>query len=853
MSLYILILFTTAVVINGQSNCSTYNPCDRNGYCHDIDNGEWSCECKFWWSGTTCSELTNSGVQVIVLGCLLGLLVILFYGLQIFHKIRLKKKQPKEVKEKKIVYETTLIDLAFKNARRSARLQSCVVGALTMILAAIGLVAKWSLIQPIHNEIVNKYETNQSLYYVENSFCDTTDYDYFNLITFPISCFLILLFIITTKRTSLFRDKLWGYGAPPMPVDFISHIDRTFAAVIFAICADELLNIIQQVLDGNSKGGDGVIVVYLLRLLQVIVMGFRYYPFLAAVYMNTIFSLSCATLYAWFDFSMTIVNQGMCQVDFYPTYDDYLDNSSDIDTMFDYYGTGPNLVVVQLCTDIPRYLCLAYINIKIPMLLFKRLYRRFNRRNLSPEQRLLLQLTREQKAFFHTIRPDSVEMLYVQNLFRSADHRPRSHTLWGRLIPKKIYEWRDDFRFSTRIICIYSSMLLLLYYVIIQACIQVLPYLQPLEDTIQTAVDALSVVFIPDPEDDGQNNGDPTSSLNFPIPKLVRPYLFAVFITLIVIVLQLLVLLANMRRNLLQLFRGEDCEIPRRQRSRYVSYASGNIHFAGYFIGYLIWGFILIAAFSVVICVAIDAFITFGSVRFVEKILQKVIPSVLFVLFKQYLNKILAQYVFLQHRGEVLALNNRRILMIFIFFNFFLDAFLGFISSIVRLIKSVIGGIIYMCRLDYSPLGRKLETMDGGFSSYCGFLHTECTHRHPVMLVFVSLLYTQTKIKELAMYDRNYIDNFKGHVFELKKQSSSRYVRKWKLAVFLIRNPTIVFFRKAFLSQLNIEDLHALNDLDNDDKKNLQRRLSIYTRRMSAARASISSETNINIIEKQRF
>ncbi|CAF4289930.1 unnamed protein product, partial [Adineta steineri] len=74
-----------------------------------------------------------------------------------------------------------------------------------------------------------------------------------------------------------------------------------------------------------------------------------------------------------------------------------------------------------------------------------------------------------------------------------------------------------------------------------------------------------------------------------------------------------------------------------------------------------------------------------------------------------------------------------------------------------------------------------------------------------------------------------------------------------KLAVFLIRNPTIVFFRKSFLSQLDTEDLHALNDLDNDDKKNLQRRLSIYTRRMSAARASISSETNIHTIEKQRF
>ncbi|CAF4418668.1 unnamed protein product, partial [Adineta steineri] len=88
-----------------------------------------------------------------------------------FIKSDLKKKQPKEVKEKAIVYDTTLIDLAFKNARRSARLSSCIVGVLTMILAAIGLISKWSLIQPIHNEIVNKYETNQSLYYVENSFC----------------------------------------------------------------------------------------------------------------------------------------------------------------------------------------------------------------------------------------------------------------------------------------------------------------------------------------------------------------------------------------------------------------------------------------------------------------------------------------------------------------------------------------------------------------------------------------------------------------------------------------------------------------------------------------------------------
>jgi hypothetical protein len=443
-------------------------------------------------------------------------------------------------------------------------------------------------------------------------------------------------------------------------------------------------------------------------------------------------------------------------------------------------------------------------------------------------------------------------MLYVRNLLRSADHRPPSQALWARLIPKTIYEWRDDFRFSTRVLCIYSSMFLVLYFVTIEACVQVLPLLHFVQNFLQELFQATSEVFIPSDAKIDTADIDPSTS-SFPIPNLIRPYLCAVFLTLTVIVIQLLVLLVNIRRNLFQSFRGDDIEIPRRQRSRYISYATGNIHFAGYFIGYLIWGFIIIAVFSALLCICIDSFITFGSVRLVEQIMKAVIPSILFILFKQYLNKILAQYVFLQDHGETIAMNNRRLLMIFIYFNFFLDAFLGFISSIMRLIKSLIGGIIYMCRLDYSPLGRKLETFDGGFSAYCGFIHTECAHRHPVLLVFVSHLYTQLKMKQLTMDNQGVRDLSIGEKGELKSKSSSRYIRKWKLAVFLIRNPTIVFFRKAFLNQLHIEEVRALNDIDNNDKNNMQRRLSIYTRRMSATRPSIVLENLLDPIEQRRF
>ncbi len=82
------------------TDCSTYNPCGKYGYCKDDSGGEWACECKFWWNGTLCDQQTNSGIQVITLGCLLGFLVIVFYGLTIARCIHKRKSNPKDEKKK---------------------------------------------------------------------------------------------------------------------------------------------------------------------------------------------------------------------------------------------------------------------------------------------------------------------------------------------------------------------------------------------------------------------------------------------------------------------------------------------------------------------------------------------------------------------------------------------------------------------------------------------------------------------------------------------------------------------------------------------------------------------------------
>jgi hypothetical protein len=309
-----------------------------------------------------------------------------------------------------------------------------------------------------------------------------------------------------------------------------------------------------------------------------------------------------------------------------------------------------------------------------------------------------------------------------------------------------------------------------------------------------------------------------TELIRLEVPQFVRPFLIGMAIASVVTVTQLLIMLASIRRNLLQAFRGDHSEIPRRISTNNTTYAAGNFHFGGYFIGYLLWGYIIVLLIGTVFTALLDLWITYGSFQTIEKMLKLFLPALLIVLFKIFLNKVLAQYVFLRGYGDSLAINNRRTFMIFIYFNFFLDAFLGLVASIMRIVKSAVAGVLYMSRLDYSPLGRKLETLDDAFSAYCGFIHMECAHRHPILLLFVSHLL------------RQYMEQKEG------RKRLSQAQRRWHLAVFLIINPTFVYRRKAFLQQfrvhetrIRLDDHHNITTFFVEQPSSQHHRLSIIS------------------------
>ena len=144
-------------------------------------------------------------------------------------------------------------------SNRSHHIRSLLIFIATLALAAGALIAKWRVLQPIHNEIVGKFNRKEPLYFERHSVCRVFDIrEDFNIITFPCACFLIVIFSLTTKRVS-FQKGLWfkGYIGLPIPMDFCTGVKRTFPTVVFAIFADELIGIVSGMFRRTSDSSDG--------------------------------------------------------------------------------------------------------------------------------------------------------------------------------------------------------------------------------------------------------------------------------------------------------------------------------------------------------------------------------------------------------------------------------------------------------------------------------------------------------------------------------------------------------------------------------------------------------------------
>lgn len=206
--------------------------------------------------------MSITGKEVIATSVIAIVLILLYHILDIVLRKRRQKKEAKENPPQSVIdcsIKSTIEESFNDEYQRIFRYSTLFTVLLTIIVTTVALIIRWVLLQPIHDEIVDKYNRKVPIYYVQNSFCSYVSDQNLNVFTFSVACVLIITFVIVSKRQSFKPDLCRGYVAPLVPLNFFAHIERTYFAIVFATLSNHALNIIVLAFQQERKRLQGTV------------------------------------------------------------------------------------------------------------------------------------------------------------------------------------------------------------------------------------------------------------------------------------------------------------------------------------------------------------------------------------------------------------------------------------------------------------------------------------------------------------------------------------------------------------------------------------------------------------------
>ncbi|XP_077989086.1 stimulated by retinoic acid gene 6 protein-like [Glandiceps talaboti] len=428
------------------------------------------------------------------------------------------------------------------------------------------------------------------------------------------------------------------------------------------------------------------------------------------------------------------------------------------------------------------------------------------------------------KYVMHLLKPggqinedDEMEVEIMENLGTLSK---LWHWIW-KYFTKYIYKPVPGFQYSLRAMCTFSVSFHAVYvlacnyfYLGQNALIQYREFvkvIQPLLNITNTT------------DDFGKTLEDLSQCVNvsFFISAIVAFLMMAVFI---------LRMMASYRGHFLRLCRGDRAFLPPR-RPAPTSLMVSCLRYSGYQIGYILWGFIvlLVIIFIATLIIAYQVILPIKVGRkflFIKK-LDFLWPSIVFAVFLYMVQFVLSKFVFLQENGGALALTNRRFFHIMSYFFFFFNVILGLISCLLRAIKGMVFGTLFLSRIDKSTLMREYESLDRGHMAYLSFLQVEVAHCHPVLVTFCKILMHDMKLKRKRGFENNIVLTNSATSKLLKMSKKDRTVtlvtplmvarskvsrNRWWMAITLHNNPCLADYRAP---KIRLEN--EMNDKGNDD------------------------------------
>ncbi|KAL5481956.1 hypothetical protein EMCRGX_G022232 [Ephydatia muelleri] len=226
-----------------------------------------------------------------------------------------------------------------------------------------------------------------------------------------------------------------------------------------------------------------------------------------------------------------------------------------------------------------------------------------------------------------------------------------------------------------------------------------------------------------------------------------------------------------------------------------------SIKYTSFQIAFFVWSWIL-ACFLVWV-VGVAGLVLYYLFQFWrDKILLSIATIMIPVLYSLILNYgelLLVKLLFVgdtDNRHTVLR--NRRLFYLFSYFVFFQNVVIGLVFSFLRIIYSMVLGLLLFFRLDRVVLMKGFEALDQGHVTYVSFLYLEHTQNNSILMVFKDIFVELTnntgshpEMKELSddpkerLYHSYSVNTF--HRAPLSKRARNR----WLVAYTLLRNPTL--------------------------------------------------------------
>ena len=140
-------------------------------------------------------------------------------------------------------------------------------------------------------------------------------------------------------------------------------------------------------------------------------------------------------------------------------------------------------------------------------------------------------------------------------------------------------------------------------------------------------------------------------------------------LTGLIFAFQLFIGMQNYKKHKIQLYQGIYYEIPPAKNFRPSAIASNSVHYSGFLVGYMAWGFVI--CFHVILLIFIAFKILSLQIRAIEIVLSIVVPILIIYLLKMLCIQSAGKFLFIPKLDDKLNLRSRKTYAIFVYFSFF--------------------------------------------------------------------------------------------------------------------------------------------------------------------------------------